>query len=761
MSEEKKHISTVSEVLELVTKDSGSAEIPINSESDLTQPEPDINGKDCLAQDTLMKDKIKDDDDEEKPDVGLSTSMAAPPLSESNYDDPIQPEPDINGKDCLVQDTLMKDKIKDDDDEEKPDVGPSTSVAAPPFLLKRSKSPRKSPRKSATVPQLPILESIPTQHEDEDMDDDDDDYVDDEDYTPATPMKRRRVMPVRVQSAEIPIDSESDYNDPIQSEPDINGKDCLVQDTLMKDKIKDDDDEKKPDVGPSTSMAAPPFLLKRGKSPRKSATVPQLPVLESIPTQQYLFFSTPVVRTIITNTNANAAKRLKAGLKFVWKRLTVSDFYIFLSIIIFTGLVKVHDRGDYWRKEWPYHFRFPANTMSRDRFECILWSLHMSDPAEDEENDRKRNTAGYDRLFRIKPLYTDIVNACQALFQPYRNIAIDERMVASKARISMKQYMKAKPIKWGYKLFVLADSLTAYTWNFFVYEGKTQMHIPGQGLSYTSVMNLMSFPLLGRGYTLFVDNFYSSPALFEELSRQNTGACGTIRKNLTSFPKTTHNDLPKNAKRGDMRWIRQNKLLFIKWMDTREVSVVSTVHKVFSGQTVKRRVKENGEWKITNVPIPDPILDYNHNMGGVDVSDALIGYYTVHHKTMKWYKTFFYHFMDIAVVNSFILYKELYKKKNPDMKKPLTQKRFREKLAAEMLEFAKASPSSPPSSPTPATTCMPAYYGDDGTQSRRYCKRCHDAGSKRVKTPLYCMKCQVPLCLTSKRNCFLDWHNSH
>ena len=39
-------------------------------------------------------------------------------------------------------------------------------------------------------------------------------------------------------------------------------------------------------------------------------------------------------------------------------------------------------------------------------------------------------------------------------------------------------------------------------------------------------MDLLAFPLLGGCYTLYVDNFYTSPALFRDLS---------MRKNHVGF----------------------------------------------------------------------------------------------------------------------------------------------------------------------------------------------------------------------------------
>ena len=89
--------------------------------------------------------------------------------------------------------------------------------------------------------------------------------------------------------------------------------------------------------------------------------------------------------------------------------------------------------------------------------------------------------------------------------------------------------------------------------------------------------------------------------------------------------------------------------------------------------------------------------------------------------------------MDISV-------KELHKwRGDPGRTNPHTQKSFREQLAKEMVEFS-GDPAAAPPTPTPSLTCMPEHYGEDATTVRRYCRKCSDAGSRRVKTPVYFRK---------------------
>ena len=224
-----------------------------------------------------------------------------------------------------------------------------------------------------------------------------------------------------------------------------------------------------------------------------------------------------MLRTLLANTNAYGAKKQK-GKRGAWRNITISDMFSFLALVIYMGLVKCSTLVDFWKGSRLYSLPFPSSVMSRKKFFTICCALHISDTKADEENDTKRGTSGYNRLGKTKPLYNQIVESCKSHFQPGQHISIDERMVASKARTSITQYIPVKPTKWGYKLFVPADSNCGYTLN-----------------------------------------------LFLDLLKKRIGACGTVCSDRVCFPKTQANDFTRVSPRGTIFWIRDSKVLFVKW----------------------------------------------------------------------------------------------------------------------------------------------------------------------------------------------------
>ncbi|XP_057208106.1 mucin-2-like [Triplophysa rosa] len=489
----------------------------------------------------------------------------------------------------------------------------------------------------------------------------------------------------------------------------------------------------------------PDFSPKRPPGPQLTDT-PRSP-LHSF----QLFFSSSVVQTIVRNTNSYAERRAEAGKTLHWVPLTASEFYSFLALVLYMGLVKVDTLLDYWARKTVYSFPYPQSVMSRERFLAIFSNLYLCDPQDDIENIKKRATPGYDRLLKIKPLYTDMISACRTHFHPNREISVDER-----TRFGLKRHATDMPNTLGYKLFVLFDSSSGYNWNFFVYEGKSSTS--GKGVGYDAVMRLLDVKLLGKGYRLYTDTFYTSPTLFRHLLRNDIVSCGLLRHTSGLLEDYA---VSRRADRGSIRWCRRGPLLFVKWTNISEIVTCSTMHKAFAGDFISRSVRgAGGERTLHHIPIPPPVKDCNEHMGGDDLTDALFGYDNILYKTRKWYKTFFFHFLEIAVVNSYALHRHVTKAPSET---PLSQKAFREALISELEgdgkgeKLSASEPVTPPVSPVRTEQCLPEYFQSDAPLGRRLCAMCRLSGTK-VTTAIFCSRCRVALCCVASRNCFKKWH---
>ncbi|XP_066538106.1 piggyBac transposable element-derived protein 4-like [Hoplias malabaricus] len=464
-----------------------------------------------------------------------------------------------------------------------------------------------------------------------------------------------------------------------------------------------------------------------------------------------LFISEGAVKTLCRNTNKQAAENIARGAKYRWLDVGVAEFYKYIGLTFYMAMIDLDQINDYWRKNSIFSIPFPPQVMSRDRYRTISWNIHMSDPDEDRLNDAKKGTPEHDRLFQIKPLMHTLQDACKSFYHPRRSLTVGERMVPCRGHTGMKD----KPTKWGFRLFVLADSGNGYTVDFSVYTGKNDFPT-GQGLSYDAVMSLINRRFLGSGYHVYMDSFYTSPKLFKDLLASRFGACGTYRESRKECPRSAVNALTKESPRGTIRWIRDGPVLFVKWMDTQEVSICSTIHSAFTGDTVQKKVKTGkGVWTTETFPCPSPVMEYKKHMGGVDMSDQLIPYYTTQHKTLKWYRKLFLHFLDIAATNAYVLHKELLQQDS------MTQKAFMEELTAQLCAVTQKTPVK-----TASAAHMPVPGVDlvtdqrmKATIGRKTCVHCRKHGGKQVKTPWKCEECDVYLCLQPDRNCFRAWHH--
>ncbi|XP_050676947.1 piggyBac transposable element-derived protein 4-like [Leptidea sinapis] len=140
------------------------------------------------------------------------------------------------------------------------------------------------------------------------------------------------------------------------------------------------------------------------------------------------------------------------------------------------------------------------------------------------------------KICKVRPVVDYFNKKFSCLYMPSQEIAIDESLLKWHGRLSFAQKISSKSAKVGVKTCELCESSSGYFWKIFIYTGKDtststadnhiqinneELIIDRAGDDETNESPLIE-PLLNRGHTLVMDNFYNSPLLLRCLKKPKT-----------------------------------------------------------------------------------------------------------------------------------------------------------------------------------------------------------------------------------------------
>ena len=268
------------------------------------------------------------------------------------------------------------------------------------------------------------------------------------------------------------------------------------------------------------------------------------------------------------------------------------------------GINRLPNYALFWSNDDFFGNQGIKRVMTKNRFEEISQYLHFNDSTMEPA----RGAVNFNRLFKVRTVIYYVRSRCQNNFKPTKNISVDEGMVAFRGRLSFKQYMPAKPTKYDIEVWMAADSSNRYVLNFDVYLGKEANQHRIYGLGY-DVVTKMIRPFMNKNHHVYFDNFFSSTTLLEHLETNDTYACATVRCNRKDLPRCAKEKL----RPGEKVVSQKGNVVFTKWHNKRDVSVISTNCSPLAPDVVVRR-------RNNNVSKPTVINLYNQHMGGVDLA---------------------------------------------------------------------------------------------------------------------------------------------
>ncbi|CAH2095726.1 unnamed protein product [Euphydryas editha] len=207
--------------------------------------------------------------------------------------------------------------------------------------------------------------------------------------------------------------------------------------------------------------------------------------------------------------------------------------------------------------------------MSRHRFRDIKRNLHLvhKDAAA---------TSNY-KMFKIRPLTDKLMQKLLQWGVFYDRISVDESMVKYYGHHPAKQFIRGKPVRFGYKNWVAASSI-GYCYSFDFSCGKSQSQTSDPLGSRVVKILLEKLNCTPANHEVFFDNFFTSYDLLLELRSLGYRDTGTVRENRTkNFPLKSTKDMKKlDRATYDYRFDKKGEILLVRWKDSNSVYTMAT-----------------------------------------------------------------------------------------------------------------------------------------------------------------------------------------
>jgi len=107
---------------------------------------------------------------------------------------------------------------------------------------------------------------------------------------------------------------------------------------------------------------------------------------------------------------------------------------------------------------------------------------------------------------------------------------VDEVIVKFKNRVIFRQYIPKERKCSSNKIYKLCDE-SGYTFDVRVYLGGDSHSATDDMTATHAMVRCLTSRVEGLGHKICMDNFFSSPRLFDDLDRHKINSCGIVRPN--------------------------------------------------------------------------------------------------------------------------------------------------------------------------------------------------------------------------------------